>query len=123
MAKPTPLDAALVAASIGGGLVAYKRGKSEGKSEVKKAMTPNKIAGLRRAASRPDGNSWLRRYASSRLEQASVGQGIKNPLYMRRDPTFGAQVRSRGRNARTRTEQYGPTPNPTRLGTPMRPLP
>lgn len=91
--------------------------------EIAKAMTPNKIAGLRRAASRPDGNSWARRYAQSRLEQNYIGAQIKNPRPMRRDPNFGAHIRASGRNARVRTEQFGPTPNPTRLGTPMRPLP
>lgn len=53
-----------------------------------KAMTPNKIAGLRRAASRPAGSgmarspfdaSGMRRYAQARLGMAGVGQGIRNP--------------------------------------------
>ena len=91
--------------------------------EVAKAMTPNKIAGLRRAASRPDGPNWMRRYAQERLEQNRIGAQIKNPGPMRRDPNFGAHIRASGRNARVRAERFGPTPNPTRLGTPMRPLP
>ena len=56
--------------------------------ETSKAMTPNKIAGLRRAASRPAGSgmarspfdaSGMRRYAQARLGMAGVGQGIRNP--------------------------------------------
>lgn len=107
--------------SIHGSRAAYRNAVRRGDVDFKKAMTPNKIAGLRRAASRPAGSgmarspfdaSGMRRYAQARLGMAGVGQGIRNPSVpnlrqslrsqasqYRPGVSFGAGVSNNGRPA------------------------